>query len=72
MKSRGVAVLLALFLGGLGVHKFYLDRVGLGLLYLIFSCTFIPMLLALVDTFVLLVISEDEFNRTYNSRYFNS
>ncbi|HQT87054.1 MAG TPA: DUF805 domain-containing protein [Acidiphilium sp.] len=33
-KSRVTAALLAFFLGGLGAHKFYLDNVGVGLLYL--------------------------------------
>lgn len=33
-KSRTVALLLCIFLGGLGVHRFYIGRIGLGLLYL--------------------------------------
>ena len=33
--SRGVAGLLALMLGGLGGHKFYLGKTGQGLLYLL-------------------------------------
>lgn len=33
-KSRTVALGLCIFLGGLGVHRFYMGRVGLGLLYL--------------------------------------
>ena len=31
MKSKTTAGILALLLGGLGVHKFYLDRTGQGL-----------------------------------------
>ncbi|MHB9295099.1 hypothetical protein PilKf_00840 [Pillotina sp. SPG140] len=34
MKSKGVAYLLWFFLGILGVHKFYLGRIGMGVLYL--------------------------------------
>lgn len=34
MKSKGVAYLLWFFLGILGVHKFYLGKVGMGILYL--------------------------------------
>jgi len=34
MKSKVVAYLLLIFLGAFGVHKFYLDKIGLGILYL--------------------------------------
>ena len=34
MKSKGVAYLLWLFLGLIGVHKFYIGKVGMGVLYL--------------------------------------
>jgi hypothetical protein len=33
-KSRLVALLLCFFFGGFGFHKFYLGRVGMGILYL--------------------------------------
>ncbi|MEA1568161.1 NINE protein, partial [Salmonella enterica] len=39
-KSRIAAALLAFFLGGFGVHKFYLGKIGQGFLYLIFCWTF--------------------------------
>ncbi len=35
MKSKGVAYALLIFLGFFGLHKFYLDKVGMGILYLI-------------------------------------
>jgi len=34
MKSKGVAYLLWFFLGVFGAHKFYLGKVGMGILYL--------------------------------------
>ena len=34
-KSKLVAVLLCVFLGYLGVHRFYLGRIGMGILYLL-------------------------------------
>lgn len=46
-KSVGAAILLALFLGGIGAHKFYLGQSGLGVLYLLFCWTFIPSIIAI-------------------------
>jgi TM2 domain-containing membrane protein YozV len=37
LKNKVVAGLLAIFVGGLGIHKFYLGKVGQGILYLLFS-----------------------------------
>ncbi|MGH1347327.1 MAG: NINE protein [Nannocystales bacterium] len=66
MKDKNVAAILALFLGGIGVHKFYLGRTGAGLMYLLFSLTMIPALLAVIDFFVLALMDTDEFNRRFN------
>jgi TM2 domain-containing membrane protein YozV len=46
-----VGILLALFLGGLGIHHFYLRRTGLGILYLCFFWTGIPALLGFIECF---------------------
>jgi len=40
MKSVGLTYVLFIFLGGLGIHKFYLGRSGLGFLYIIMSSAF--------------------------------
>ncbi|MBX9704718.1 MAG: NINE protein, partial [Gammaproteobacteria bacterium] len=34
-RNRIVAALLAIFLGGFGIHKFYLGKTGQGILYLL-------------------------------------
>ena len=52
-KDGTTAVLLALFLGGLGAHKFYLGQAGLGVLYLLFCWTFIPAIVALFECFTI-------------------
>jgi TM2 domain-containing membrane protein YozV len=52
-KDTTVAVLLALFLGGFGAHKFYLGKPGLGVLYLLFFWTLIPSLVALIECFLM-------------------
>ena len=50
-KDEVIGVLLAIFLGGLGIHHFYLRRDGLGLVYLVFSWTGIPMVIAWIEAF---------------------
>ena len=35
-KDKVTAGILAIILGGIGVHKFYLDQIGMGILYLVF------------------------------------
>jgi TM2 domain-containing membrane protein YozV len=68
MKSKTTAAILALFLGGFGIHRFYLNQTGLGFLYLLFFWTLIPGVIALIDFIVFLSMSEESFNAKYNSR----
>ena len=68
-KEKNTAVLLSLFLGSLGVHKFYLGINGHGFLYLVFSWTFIPFILSLFNFFSLLFMTNDKFNTEYNPAY---
>ena len=63
--DRIPAGLLALLLGGVGVHKFCLGQWGQGLAYLLFSWTFIPALIALVEAILFFTMSDDEFARRY-------
>jgi len=65
-RTKGSAALLAFFLGGLGAHKFYLGQPVLGLLYLFFCWTFIPVFVAFLEVFVYLSHSEADFDRKYN------
>jgi len=50
-RDEVVGILLALFLGGFGVHHFYLRRTGLGILYLCLSWTPIPWVLGFIECF---------------------
>ncbi|MFP4600945.1 MAG: NINE protein [Persicimonas sp.] len=68
MKSKGTAALLAFFLGGLGIHKFYLNQGGQGVLYLLFSWTLIPAFVALLETFVYLTMDDATFQQKYGSQ----
>ena len=64
-KSRVAAILLAFFLGGFGVHKFYLGRVGQGILYLLFFWTFIPAILAIIEMIIYICTNDEDFARKY-------
>ena len=49
IKSKVAAGILAILLGGIGVHKFYLGKVRMGILYLCFCWTGIPAVLGLIE-----------------------
>ncbi|WP_370896732.1 TM2 domain-containing protein [Chryseobacterium gossypii] len=68
MKSKFTTAMLALFLGGLGIHRFYLGQNITGIFYLLFCWTLIPSLIALIDFFIFIFMSEDSFNYKYNLR----
>jgi len=39
-KSKMVTLILEIFLGGLGVHRFYVGKIGTGLIYLFTGALF--------------------------------
>lgn len=69
MKNRVTAIVLTLFLGGIGIHKFYLGKSVQGVFYLLFCWTFIPSILALFQFFGLLFMSDHSFNVKYNNGF---
>ncbi|MGB3465589.1 MAG: NINE protein [Cyclobacteriaceae bacterium] len=66
MKNRTTASLLALLIGGLGVHQFYLGNTLKGIIYICFSWTLIPVVISLVDFIVLITMHDHDFNARYN------
>lgn len=60
-KSKGVAAFLALFLGGIGAHKFYLEQPFMGLIYLCFCWTLIPAIIGVLESLVYIFMSHKEF-----------
>lgn len=69
MKNKYVAAFLALIFGWLGVHRFYLGQVGLGILYLILLSTGISFLLGLIDAVAFFTMDPERFDEKYNRRY---
>ena len=64
-KSKTAAALLAFFLGGIGIHKFYLGQSGAGIVYLLFCWTLIPSIVAFIEFIILLAMSDAEFDRKF-------
>lgn len=61
VKSKVAAGLLGFFLGGFGAHKFYLGKVGMGILYLLFSWTMIPTFVGIVEGIICLCSDDISF-----------
>jgi TM2 domain-containing membrane protein YozV len=66
-KDKLVASLLAIFLGTFGIHKFYLGRIGWGIVYLLFCWTIIPGIVGFIEGIIYLVSSQEKFDAKYNS-----
>lgn len=52
--NKIVYVLLALILGGVGIHKFYAGKLFQGILYVLFSWTLIPAIVAFIEAIIAL------------------
>lgn len=68
-RNKYVAAILAFFVGVLGVHRFYLGRIGSGIVMLLLTLTFFGMLVtglwAFIDMIRYLIMSDDEFAHRY-------
>ena len=64
-RNRMTAAMLALFLGGFGIHHFYLGNVLFGILYLLFCLTLIPAIAAFVEFIILLCMTDEKFEAKY-------
>ena len=63
-KSKVVAGVLALFLGGFGVHRFYLGQ-WWGLFYLLFFWTFVPAIVAFIEAIVFFATDDRKWEAKY-------
>lgn len=67
-KNKLVAALLAIFLGAIGAHKFYLGLPKQGVVYLIFFWTFIPAVIGIGEGLIYLSMSDSDFAAKFGSR----
>ena len=65
-RNRLIAALLALFLGGFGIHHFYLGNNIYGILSIIFCWSCIPAIIGLVQGVLMLIESDEEFAKRIN------
>ncbi len=66
MKNKVIAAVLALVVGWIGVHKFYLGQIGSGIVYLLFCWTGIPAIIAFFECILLLVMDDRVFDARFN------
>lgn len=64
MKDKNVAAILAFFVGWLGIHRFYLGQIGLGIVYVVFMP--LGFLLSMIDFVAFLAMDKEVFNVKYN------
>lgn len=72
IKDKNVAGILALFFGAIGVHRFYLGQVWLGVLYAVLMFTGISFMLGLIDAIVFFSMDRDAFDIKYNREFFQA
>lgn len=64
-KNRVTAGVFGILLGGFGIHKFYLGKIGWGIVYLVFFWTCIPAIIGLIEGIRYLTMSDQEFAEKY-------
>jgi len=65
-RDKTVAVVLAIIGGGIGLHKFYLRRWAEGFFYILFSMTFIPWFIAIIEGIIYFFTEQQKWDAKYN------
>ncbi len=72
LKDKNITGILALLLGWAGIHRFYLNQVGLGILYVLLMFTGISFLLGVIDAIAFFSMDQDRFDIKYNREHFRA
>ena len=68
VKSKVAAGVLGILLGGLGIHKFYMGKIGMGILYLVFCWTYIPAIVGFIEGIIYLCSNDENFQLKHHVR----
>ena len=68
IKNKWVAVLLALFAGWMGAHKFYLGKYAQGVIYLVLFWTLMPLVVGWIEAVIYAFTPEEGFSQRYAER----
>jgi len=63
--TKTTVILLALFFGLFGMHKFYTSRNKMGYFYVLLSWTLIPIIFSLLDILYYLIIKKEKFEKKF-------
>ncbi len=64
-KGRSTAAILAILLGGLGIHHFYLGKTAAGILSVLFCWTYIPAIIGLIQGIQYICMNDQDFDIRY-------
>jgi TM2 domain-containing membrane protein YozV len=68
-RNKYVAALIAFLIGTLGIHRFYLGRIGSGIVMLVLSITLVGLAItipwAFIDMIRYLMMSDEDFATRY-------
>ncbi|WP_210125744.1 TM2 domain-containing protein [Staphylococcus sp. GDY8P85P] len=64
--NKTLYVLCSLFLGGVGIHKFYADKVWQGVFHLVFFWTTIPTIISIIHGIIVIFTTKaDQYGYIY-------
>ena len=68
VRNKTLAGVLAILFGSYGIQKFYLGKIGAGVLCILFCWTLIPGIVGIVEGINILTSSDEAFQRKYRCR----
>ena len=63
--SRVTCGIVAILLGGLGIHKFMLGNITGGIIMIVLSCCGVGSIIGLIEGIIYLTKTDEEFYQTY-------